>query len=182
MSKKVLLSVAAVALLAMTAFAGDYKYENWPTGEYTKTVTDTKEVPTLIEVIDVWIHIPYYVIVDPQPLKIDLKQVGNDGDERFHFRGEAVGKKDKNWIKPIIQANFDADLTTKVVTNDDGKKLSSTTDPKSKWTCGVSPSSIVATTPTELTIFCDVTHVKLLAFQQCQTLKVAEVLLYIMHQ
>lgn len=180
MSKKVLLSVAAVALLATTAFAGDYKYENWPTATYVKTSVGEREVPTLIEVIDVWIHIPYYVIVDPQPLKIDLEQVGNIGDEKFHFRGEALGYTGKKWVKPTIHANFDADLTTKVVTNDDGKALS--TPDKTKWTCGVSPSSITKTVPTELTIFCDVTHVDLLAFHQCQNLKVAEVLLYIMHQ
>lgn len=179
MSKKVLLSVAAVALLAMTAFAGDYKYEDWPTATYTKTVTDTKEVPTLIETIPVYIHIPYYVIIDPQNAEIKLEQVGQEGDERFHFAGTAYGKKDNKKVKPKVHANFDATLSTGLNVLDAGKQLD-TKD--SVWSHDVSPKDIVATTPTELTITCSVTKVNLMAFHQCQTLHVADVLLYIMHK
>ena len=192
MSKKVLLSIAAVALLAMTAFAGDYKYEDWPTAtyQYTKTVQDTEEVPALIEIIPVKIHIPYYVIVWPQTSEIILEQVGQSGDERFHFAGTAKwtdskGKKHK----PKIKANFAASLTVSLRFKDDtgaaypdinsydskGKKLS-------VWTATVDPTSIVALTEYELTITCDVTKVNLMAATQCSWLHVADVLLYIMHQ
>jgi hypothetical protein len=173
MSKKVLLIVAAVAMLAMTAFAGDYKYEDWPTATYTKKVTDTREVPALIETIPVYIHIPYYVIIEPQDTSIMLEQVGLQGDERFHFAGTAVnGDGDK----PVIHANFDADLSVEVDTTSDGDDLD-TKD--SVWTATVTPDQITATTPATLTITCDVTHVNLLAFHQCNTLHVADVLLYI---
>ena len=181
MSKKVLLSVAAVALLAMTAFAGDYKYENWPTATYTYKVTGTQDVKTLIESIPVSIDIPYYVIIDPQNTEIKLEQVGQEGDERFHFRGEAkVQSGDNAGTKPTIHANFDASLGTGLTKTDDGNALS--TPDATNWSHGVSPDTIVAGSPTELTIFCDVTHVDLLAFQQSQTKHVADVLLYIMHQ
>jgi hypothetical protein len=176
MSKKVLLSVAAVALLAMTAFAGDYKYEDWPTGTYTKTVTDSQQVPALILTIPVEIHIPYYVIIEPQNCKIKLEQVGLEGDERFHFAGVAKCKVKNNWVKPTIHANFDATLSTGLNVLQAGKDLD-TKD--SVWSHDVDPKSISATTPTELTISCSVTKVNLLAFHQCQTLHVADVLLKI---
>jgi hypothetical protein len=177
MSKKVLLSVAAVALLAMTAFAGDYKYEDWPTGTYTKTVTDTQKVKALILTIPVEIHIPYYVIIEPQDCKITLEQVGLDGDERFHFAGTALCMKDGKYkVKPVIHANFNATLSTSLNILQAGQDLD-TKD--SVWSHSVTPGSITATTPTELTIACSVTKVNLLAFHQCQTLHVADVLLKI---
>jgi hypothetical protein len=179
MSKKVLLSVAAVALLAMTAFAGDYKYEDWPTATYTKTVTDTKEVPALIETIPVKIHIPYYVIIDPQNAEIMLKQVGQDGDERFHFAGTAYGVKDKKKVKPKVHANFPATLSTGLEILQAGKDLDTK---NSVWSHDVDPKTIAPTVPTELTITCSVTKVNLMAFHQCQTLHVANVLLYIFPQ
>jgi hypothetical protein len=199
MSKKVLLSVAAVALLAMTAFAGDFKYEDWPTATYTKTVTDTREVPTLIEVIPVEIHIPYYVIVYPQNEKIMLKQVGQEGDERFHFRGVAFGKDDKNKKrKTQVHTNFPATLSTNLVVLPPGKALE--TPKKTKWTHGVDAAAdhnpynlnegpwpkattCVAAPTVPLTIdpWVDVTMVNLMAFHQCQTLHVADLLLLIMH-
>jgi hypothetical protein len=179
MSKKVLLSVAAVALLAMTAFAGDYKYEDWPTEQYTKTVTDKRDAPQLIETIPVYIHIPYYVIIDPQNSEINLKQVGQEGDERFHFAGTAYGVKNKKKVKPVVTTNFDATVHTELVKTDDGKALQ-TKD--SVWSHDVNPKDIPKLTPTELTITCSVTKVNLMAFAQCQTLRVADVLLYIMHK
>jgi hypothetical protein len=179
MSKKVLLSVAAVALLALTAFAGDYKYEDWPTEQYTKTVTDKRDAWALIETFPVRIHIPYYVIIDPQNGEIMLKQVGQEGDERFHFAGTAYGKKNNKKVKPVIHTNFPATLRTKLVKTDDGKALQTK---NSVWSHDVNPKDIVALSPTELTITCSVTKVNLMAFAQCQTLRVADVLLEIMHK
>jgi hypothetical protein len=179
MSKKVLLSVAAVALLAMTAFAGDYKYEDWPTEQYTKTVTDKRDAPQVIETFPVKIHIPYYVIIDPQNGEIILKQVGQEGDERFHFAGTAYGVKDKKKVKPVITTNFPATLSTKLNVLQAGKDLDTK---NSVWSHDVNPKDIAPQSPTELTITCSVTKVNLLAFQQCQTLHVADVLLYIMHK
>ena len=199
MSKKVLLSVAAVTLLAMTAFAGEYKYEDWPTATYTKTVTDTQEVRTLIETFDVMIHIPYFVIVDPQNGVIWLKQVGQEGNERYHFRGIAIGKdKDNKNVKPAVTANFPAVLTTSLKIEDDGKDLD-TKD--SKWTHGVDAAANQSNprdtndapwpkaTSTNLAplvrkildVWCDVTLLNLMAFEQCSNLHVATVSLYIMH-
>jgi hypothetical protein len=171
--------VAAVALLATTAFAGDYKYEDWPTEAYTKTVTDKRDAPVLIETIPVKIHIPYYVIIDPQNAEIMLKQVGLEGDERFHFAGTAYGVKDKKKVKPVVHANFDATVSTGLNILQAGKDLDTK---NSVWSHDVNPKDIVATTPTELTITCSVTKVNLMAFHQCQTLHVADVLLYIMHK
>ena len=184
MSKKVLLCVAAVALLAMTAFAGDYKYEDWPTGSYTytKTHSATEEVRALVLTIPVWIHIPYYVIIEPQDCRIDLEQVGQEGAERFHFAGTAQCRDgDGNYtVLPVIHTNFDATLSTDVSVTTDGHALEGH-EPDSVWSSTVTPSAITAGSPAALTITCDVTHVDLLAFVQCNNLHVADVLLYIMH-
>jgi hypothetical protein len=201
MSKKILLSIAAVTVLAMTAFAGDWKYEDWPTATYTKTVTDTKEVPFIIETIPVEIHIPYYVILWPQPLKIELKQVGtspDSGDDRFFFRGIAIGRDgDNKKVKPTVHANYNATLSTKLTKTSDGDALDTK---NSNWQSGVDASAdqgnprnidpnpwpksatldIVATTPVILDIWCSVDKLNLLAFHQCNTLHVADVDLLIM--
>jgi hypothetical protein len=177
MSKKVLLSIAAVALLAMTAFAGDYKYEDWPTEQYTKTVTDSRHEWQLIEDIPVKIHIPYYVIIDPQNAEIKLEQVGQEGDSRFHFAGTAYGKVNNHKVKPKITTNFNATLKTKLVIKQPGHDLD-TKD--SVWSHDVTPKDIVELVPTELTITCGVTKVNLLAFARCSKLTVADVLLYIL--
>jgi hypothetical protein len=197
MSKKVLLSVTAVALLAMTAFAGNYKYENWPSGDYTKVVTYQDKIPVLLDTVKVEIHIPYFVIIHPQLPVIKLEQVGSDGNERFHFRGCALGKdsKDKS-LKPTVHANFKAELSTKITLTDNGKNID-TKD--SKWTHGVDKSAdpdpyhtdcgswpkaktliINATEETVLDIWCDVTLLNLMAFHQCQTVHVADIDLYIL--
>lgn len=201
MSKKILLSIAAVAVLAMTAFAGDFKYEDWPTATYTKTVTDTRQVPFIVEIIPVEIHIPYYVILDPQPLKIKLKQVGQEPDsgaDRFFFRGIALGKDgDNKTVKPTIHANYNATLSTTLAKTADGDALD-TKD--SDWQSGVDAAAdqgnprntdpnpwpkaktldINATNPTILDIWCSVDKLNLLAFHQCNTLHVADVSLWIM--
>jgi hypothetical protein len=176
MSKKVLLSVAAVALLATTAFAGDYKYEDWPTEKYTKTVTDSRHEWQLIEDIPVKIHIPYYVIIEPQNAEIMLEQVGQEGDSRFHFAGTAYGGKKMN-EKPKITTNFNATLKTVLEIKQPGHDLD-TKD--SVWSHDVTPKDIVELVPTELTITCGVTKVNLLAFARCSKLTVADVLLYIL--
>jgi hypothetical protein len=180
MSKKVLLSVAVVALLAMTAFAGDYKYESWPTMQSTATKTIKVDEPQLIETIPVKIHIPYYVIIDPQNTEIMLEQQGEEGNERFRFKGSAkVQSGDNKGTKPTIHANFDAALGTDLTVLADGSALD-TKD--SKWTHGVTPDTISACVPAELDIWCQVTLVDLLAFQQCQTKHVADIDLYILPQ
>jgi len=180
MSKKVLLSVAAVALLAMTAFAGDYKYEDWPTGTYTYKATGEKEVVELIETIPVTIHIPYYVIINPQDTSIVLKQVGLEGAERFIFAGHAkIQSGDHAGDKPVIHTNFNATLSTGLVKLAAGDDISTGGMNPSVWTTSVDPTLIDALSPTELTITCRVTKVNLLAFVRCSTLHVADVLLYI---
>jgi hypothetical protein len=199
MSKKVLLSVAAVTLLAMTAFAGEYKYEDWPTATKTVPTTITHEVRTLIETIPVKIHIPYFVIVSPQNSEIMLKQVGQDGNERYHFRGIAIGKDgDNKKVKPAVTANFSAVLTTSLSVSDDGKALDTK---NSVWTNGVdeaanqsnprdtNPNPWPKATSTNLVpqvrkildIWVDVTLLNLMAFEQCSTPTVGTVSLYIMH-
>lgn len=183
MSKKVLLIVAAVALLAMTAFAGDYKYEDWPTESYTKTVTDARKAPLLIDTIPVHIHIPYYVDIDPQNTEIMLEQVGqspDSGSDRFEFYGEAkVQSGDNAGTKPTIKTNFNGNLSTKLTKTADGNALSTGGNNPSVWTHGVNPSAVTALQWEVLTIWCRVTKVKLLAFVECSTKHVADIELYI---
>jgi hypothetical protein len=64
--KKALFAVAAVALLAVTAQAGEIKYHEWPTGG---------PIPQEITTIPVFMDVGYWVrIKDQQKLKIQLKQ------------------------------------------------------------------------------------------------------------
>jgi hypothetical protein len=170
MLKKSLFALALVAMLACALQAGDVKREgdwwgHWSWDTYT------------LDTIPVKIHIPYYAKVE-QDSEIVMEQVGQDGTERFHFEGYAkLTGGDRKGLKPRIDTNFDATLSVSLTILGPGTSIQSD---GAKWYKSVDPTAILGSAGwTELTIVCGVRDANLNAFQRCETITVANVLLKI---
>jgi hypothetical protein len=90
--KKVLLVVAAVALLTVSAQAGEIKYHNWPTGGF---------IPQELVTIPVLMDVGYWIrVVDQDKLQIKLAQ-----EDTHTYSG---------CTDMVVECNFNCTLTASI--------------------------------------------------------------------